>query len=179
MDWQALIASFPNVTEISPGTAAYYRAMGIQAGVQAGASSNSIIRALQGQGLGIRRTQLLSTISQARDRFSTATTATQIPPGESAGTVLAGEAPAGWTGRYIHQVTATYRSIDEEGNYLLHTRTLGIVTRRALTAEEASAHAFDLMTQTPLGDEESPYPLSADILSLELTGVWYQTRMAA
>ncbi len=179
MDWQALIASFPNVTEISPGTAAYYRAMGIQAGVSAGASSNAIIRALQGQGLSFRRTQMLSTISQARNRSALSSTANQVPMAESVGDVLPGAAPQGWTGNYVHQVTATYRSIDEEGNYLLHTRTLGLVGRNVLTPEEATGAAYDLMSQTPPSDEESNYPLSADILSLELTGAWYQVRQAA
>ena len=178
MDWEALIASFPDPTTVADGARAYMRAMGIQAGVQAGASSNAIIRALSGMGYGIRRSQALTAIAQARSRYGAATTASQIPFGESAGTVLGGEAPTGWTGKYVHQVTATYRSVDEQGNYLLHTRTLGVVTRRPLSPEEATTAAMDVMTQTPISEEESHYPLNADILSLELTGVWFQTRTA-
>lgn len=178
MDWLALITGFPPSNQVSAGVRAYLRGVVVTQAVTAGASANQIIAALQGTGYGVRRQTMLSVIGQAKARAAASQTSYQLPFGQPASELLKEPAPAGWTGRYVHQVTATYRTTDEEGNYLLHTRTLGIISNHLLTPEQATAAALDIMTQSLPSDEEERYPLSGDILSLELSGTWYQVRAA-
>ena len=178
MDWLALITGLPSASSIPAGARAYLRGVIVNQAVAAGASANRIIAALTGTGYGVRRSQMLQVIGAVKDRYVASATAYQLAWGAPADEALRAPAPPGWTGRYVHQVTATYRTTDEEGNYLLHTRTLGIVSSASLNPEEATSAAMSIMSQSVPSDEEERYPLSGDILSLELTGTWYQVRAA-
>jgi hypothetical protein len=91
------------------------------------------------------------------------------------GTVLPSEPPENWTGRYVHQVTVTYRTRDTEGNYELHTRTLGVKSSTPLSPMAASNAALDIMEEEPEPGGTPRLPDVAGVLSTQLTGVWYDT----
>lgn len=160
---------------VGPG-ASYTRGAIITQAVREGASGNAILDALGAAGLGVRREQGLSLIAAERSRQMAGRTAAQLDLSASPAAILSATPPDGWTGQYVHQVTVTYRTRDEEGNYLLHTRTLGIKSASLLTAADAYAAATEIMTSQIPSEEEGEYPLPSDILSGSLSGVWYDTQ---
>ena len=176
MSWIDLLGSIAGLGGVSGEASSYLRGQVINQAVRAGASANSILRALSSNNMGIRRGQGLDLIAQEKARQLAGTTTTQLPPGISADAAL-GMAPENWTGQYVHQVTATYRTKDEEGNYMLHTRTIGLKGTVPLTPAEAAQAAMDILA-TPGGEEptEGNYPKGGDVLSVSLSGVWYDTQ---
>ena len=155
----------------------YVRGAAIDYLTRAGHSANSILSQLSAAGLGVRRQQGLQMISTVRQRQASQLTAGNIPLSSSLRGNIAGEVPANWTGQYFHQVTMTWRGKDEEGNYVLHERTIGFNSADVLTGQEAISAAFDRVNEAPPPGEESHYPMAAsDILAMSLSGVWYDTQ---
>lgn len=158
-----------------PG-ASYIRGQVITQAVREGASGNQILDALGNAGLGIRRDQGQALISAERARQMAGRTSLQIDPSLTPVDLLSATAPDRWTGQFVHQVAVIYRTKDEEGNYILHTRTLGIKSRTLLSPADAFAAATQIMTSSIPSEEEGEYPLPSDILSGSLSGVWYDTQ---
>ncbi len=175
MSWLDLLGSVAGLGGVAGEARSYLRGQVITQAVRAGASANSILRALSANGMGVRRGQGLDLVAQEHSRQLASSTANQIPFGSTAEQALGG-APVNWTGKYVHQVTVTYRSTDTEGNYLLHTRTIGLPGPVLLTPEEAVQAAMGIMATEPVGEaEEARYPLAKNVLTASLSGIWYDT----
>lgn len=172
-DWLGDISA---LTGISGAAHSYVRGAVISAGIRAGQSANEILRGLSSVGVGVRRDQGLSIIAAERQRQSAGATANQVPLGGDLGELLGAPPPAGWTGQYVHQVTAISRSRDEEGNYITHTRTLGIKSGRLLAPNEAISSGFDILNQTTPEGTATYLLDSGSLVSLSLSGVWYDTQ---
>ena len=176
MSWLDLLGSVAGLGGIAGEARSYLRGQVITQAVRAGASANSILRALSANGMGLRRQQGLDLVLQEKTRQLASSTVNQVPFGVTADTALSG-APHNWTGNYVHQVQATYRTKDEEGNYLVHTRTIGLKGTTPLTPEEAVAAAMDIMATSQIGEAaEGRYPMAGSVLSVSLTGIWYDTQ---
>jgi len=176
VSWLDLLGSVAGLGGIAGEARSYLRGQVISQAVSAGASANSILRALSANGLGVRRNQGLDLVAQEKSRQLASAGAGQVPFGATADQALAG-APHNWTGNYVHQVTTTYRTKDEEGNYLLHTRTIGLKGTTALTPEQAVQAAMDIMATSAIGEAgEGRYPMAGAVLSASLSGVWYDTQ---
>lgn len=176
MSWLNTVTEISRLGGITGAAASYLRGVIIQAAVGEGASANSILSALSANGLGIRRDQGLQLVSAEQSRQAAGATASRLNLNSPSSELLGTAPPANWTGQYIHQVTATYRTRDEEGNYILHTRTLGLKSATALTPADAMAAAQDIMTSSIPAEEEGNYPLPSDVMSMSLTGVWYDVQ---
>ena len=159
----------------NPGVAAYTRGAIIQYRVGQGWSAGSIMRELRVNGLGIRNEQGLSLIRAEQARQSVGLTGAQIGVDYTTGELLPGAPPDNWTGQYVHQVTVTSRERLPDGSYVLHARTMGIVAGQPLSPLGATQSALEQMTQAPTEGEEPTGPQLSDILTTELTGVWYRT----
>lgn len=155
----------------------YVRGEAIRYLTAAGHSANSILSQLSSAGLGIRRQQGLQMIAAERERVASAASAPQLALGSSTGQLLGTAPPENWTnGKYVHQVTITYRTRDAEGNYLLHQRTVGLKSTSVLTGEQANAGALDIVATNPSG-EDGRYPMGvSDVLATTLTGIYYDTQ---
>ena len=176
MSWLETLGDLASLGGISGAAHSYLRGQIITQAVRAGASANSILKALSGYGLGIRRTQGLAMVRGEQARQLAGATANQISATDSLGQLLGTTPPANWTGRYMHQVTVTYRTRTPEGDYQLHTRTLGIKSTELLSPETATQGALDIMNTGALTAEEGAYPLPSDILTSAMTGIWYDTQ---
>lgn len=160
----------------SAGALAYTRGAIISAGAQAGASTYAVAKVLRQQGIGFRYENIRDILAESKANLATSATAAALDIDASTGEILPGQAPANWDGTYFHQVTATYRTRDELGNYQLNYRTLGIRSVEALSPSEAISDALGIIEQ-PADEEEPNTPVMAgDLLSLQLTGAWYGTR---
>ena len=164
MTWDSLLSDLSGVISAHAAAASYIRGVVIGQAVRAGASANSILNSLTGAGLGIRRTQGLGA------------TSAQITLAQPIDESVLGGAPAGWNGQIIHQVSVVYRTRDEEGNYLLHTRTLGIKSSTVLTPEEAIVAAQSILTQTAEPGASTYIVDPGSVLSMSLSGAWYDTQ---
>ena len=154
----------------------YVRGAAIDYLTRAGHSANSILSQLSAAGLGVRRQQGLQMISTVRTRQLAGEQAPELPLGGTGTGLLGTPPPANWTGRYVHQVTMTFRTRDEEGNYVLHERTIGLQSGTLLTGEEAINGALGVISQGTVG-EESRYPMAvSDVLAINLSNVWYDTQ---
>ena len=129
--------------------ASYTRGVLITQGVRAGESANTIISGMSSLGIGIQRTQALNLIRAEIERQAAGATANQLDLNTPVSELLGAAPPAGFTGQYVHQVAVTYRTRDEEGNYMLGTRTMGIKSQSILTAGEAASAALDIIAQSP------------------------------
>lgn len=176
MTWLDLLGQVAGLGGIESAARSYLRGQVITQAVRAGASANSILSALSANGLGIRRQQGLDLVANEADRQRSASPIGQVPYDATPESVI-GAAPENWTGNYVHQVTATYRERDEEGNYTIYTRTMGIKGANLLTPEEAGMAALDIMsTQAPGEASEGNYPTAGQVLTVGLTGTWYDTQ---
>lgn len=155
----------------------YVRGEAIRYLVSAGHSANSILSQLSSAGLGVRRQQGLQMVAAERERVASAASAPQLALGSSTGQLLGAAPPENWTnGKYVHQVTVVYRTHDDEGNLVLHQRTVGLKSTTVLTGEQANAAALNIIATNPSG-EEGRYPASVnDVLATTLTGVYYDTQ---
>lgn len=176
MTWLDTLSELNRLGNITGAATSYLRGAIIQQAVSAGASANSILSALSANGLGLRRQQGLALVNEEQSRQAASGTASQLNLTSSTAQLLDTAPPENWTGQYVHQVTATYRTRDEEGNYILHTRTLGLKSTNALTPAQAIQSATDIMTSDVPSDEEADYPLPSDVLSMSLTGTWYDVQ---
>lgn len=176
MSWLDTITEISRLGGITGAATSYIRGVIISTAVGQGASANSILSALSANGLGIRREQGLQLVSAEKQRQAAGQTASRLGLNTPSSQLLDTVPPENWTGQYIHQVTATYRTRDEEGNYILHTRTLGLKSATALTPADAVAAAQQIMSSEVPAEEEGNYPLPSDVLSMELSGVWYDVQ---
>ena len=159
----------------SPGSVAYTRGALISAGVGAGASANQILSALTQAGIGIRRSQGLSLVAAEQGRQAAVSTAAQLAFDSSSGQLLPGAPPENWTGQYVHQVTATFRTTDEAGNYEMSERTMGIKASNTLSPQEAAEAAMSIL-ETPVAEEDADtYGTAGNLINMQLSGVWYDT----
>lgn len=170
-DW-----SWYDVTTSAPGADEFMTGSILRAGAAAGASTNSVIRALQSAGLGFRESQVSAVYSALRAQTEANATASSLSVDSSTGQLLAGNPPEGWTGQYVHQVTATFRTRDDQGNYILSQRTLGVKSTSVLTPFDAAQSALSVINTPVEGDDQDRYGGSGDLLGLTLTGAWYDTR---
>jgi hypothetical protein len=177
MSWSGFFADY-GLDASDPGVSSYVRGAIIQDLVGEGASANSIIGVLQGEGISVRRQTALQMIKAEQERQQAGGTSAQLGIDYSTGELLPGEPPANWTGQYVHQVTATYRTMGENGAYELHIATKGIKSSIALTPLQATNAAMDIFETPPEeGVPRSPNVIAGqDVLSYQLTGVWYDTQ---
>lgn len=163
----------------SPGAQSYARGQIIGAGARAGESGASVLGSLRAFDLGLRTQDFYDVWRAVRAQVGAALSATQLSVDVTTGEILPGTPPTNWTGQYVHQVTATFRTRDDEGNYELHQRTLGIKSTNALSPFEAAQAAMGIL-ETPVDeDDEGGYAESGDLMSLQLTGAWYDTNPGA
>lgn len=160
----------------APGAAAYARGAIIGGAARAGWSGAQTLRQLRGLGIGIRTQDFYSTWRDIRGQVAAGQTSAMVPPGVTDTSALGAAAPEGWTGRYTHQVTATYRYTSETGERVLVTRTMGLVSDNLLSPIEASQAALGLIEANGGEETEGGYPQAGEVLSLSLTGQWYQSR---
>jgi hypothetical protein len=157
------------------GGVAYARGAIIQAGVREGYSIGSVTQALQGYGVSFTGSQVSQTYHAYEEVLAQGQSAAQLSVDASTGEVLGGNPPDNWTGQYVHQVTATFRARTSSGQYELRTRTLGIKSSELLSPEDA-VNAAQSVIETPIDeDDEDTYGGVGDLLSSNLSGVWYAT----
>jgi len=160
----------------TPGVADYTRGSIITWGVSQGWSNNRIQREISSLGIGISVGQLDPMVRAERSRQGANLTSTQLGMDYSAGSLVAPEPPDNWTGQYVHQVTMVYREAVGANQYELHTRTVGLKSSVPLTPSQATQAAFDIMTPE-LGEPGTPdMPDMAQVLTSQLTGIWYDTQ---
>ena len=176
MSWLETLGDLSSLGGISGAAHSYLRGQIITQAVRAGASANSILRGLSGYGLGVRRNQGLALVRGEQARQLAGRTSNALDLTQPIDQLLGTAPPANWTGQFVHQVTVTYRTRTPEGGYELHTRTMGIKSSQLLTPEEATQGALDIMADNALDAEEGDYPLPSDILSVSLSGAWYDTQ---
>ena len=163
----------------SEGAETYARGAILNYGARAGYSANATLGMLRQAGVGFRRQDALATFRGIKAQIAAGQTAAMIPVDATTGEILPGTPPDNWTGRYVHQVTATFRSRQEDGTYAVTQRSLGLLSGQPLSPGEAARAALGIL-ETPVGeDSEERYPGVGDVLSLQLTGAWYQTRRGA
>jgi hypothetical protein len=159
----------------APGGEAYVRGQIIEAGVREGYSIGSVRNALAGYGVGFTSGQVSSIYNALSENIAAGQTATALNIDASTGEILGGTPPENWTGQYVHQVTATFRSVSMAGDYELRTRTLGIVSDNPLTSLQAQDQAMSII-ESPIDEEdEDKYGSAGDLLSMSLSGTWYRT----
>lgn len=158
------------------GGTAYARGAIIQAGVNEGYSIGSVRSALSGYGVSFSSGQVSSIYNNLAGIREAGQTASALPVDVSTGEIFAGEPPDDWTGSYVHQVTATFRSQLESGGYELRTRTIGIKSSELLTPFEASQAAMSLIDQPIDEEDQDTYGGIGNLLTTSLTGAWYDTR---
>jgi hypothetical protein len=157
------------------GGVAYARGAIIQAGVRQGYGIGAVVQALQGYGIGFRGEQVSQTYHAYEEVLAAGQSAAQLSVDADTGEVLGGNPPDNWTGQYVHQVTATFRARTSSGAYELRTRTLGIKSSELLSPEDA-VNAAQSVIETPVEeDDEDTYGGVGDLLSSNLSGVWYAT----
>ena len=158
-----------------PGAISYARGAVIAAGARAGASANAIMAQLSGTPLGIQRSVGLGIIRELKDQIAAGQSATALGFDTSSGELLLGTPPPNWTGQYNHEVTATFRTKDEEGNWLLSFLTRNITSNEPLSPEEAANAAMDILATPADPDADSEPPDINAVISVQLTGAWYRT----
>lgn len=159
----------------SPGAQSYARGAIIGAGARAGESGASVLGSLRAFGLGLRTQDFYDVWRAISAQIATSQTASALNVDANTGQIMPGGAPANWTGQYVHQVTATFRTRDDQGNYELAQRTLGIKSVNTLSPFEASQAALGILEAPVDEEDEGGYGESGDLMSLQLTGAWYDT----
>lgn len=162
-------------TEQAPGADAYTTGAILASGAAAGASIGSVTRALRSAGLGFQSSQISAVYKGIAAQVAANATASALSVDASTGEIMGGTPPANWTGQYVHQVTATFRTRDDQGNYGLSQRTLGIKSASVLTPFEAAQDALGIISAPDEGNGGSSFVDSGDLLGLTLTGAWYDT----
>ena len=178
MSWTEAFGLY-GVDVSAPGVADYSRGAIIQYGVGQGWSANRILGELTGAGVGVRRSHGLELVRAAAERTAADTTVNQLGIDYSSGTVLPGNPPANWTGQYTHRVGVTYRTVDEDGRYELHTRYLSVVAAEPLTPLAATNAALDIMEEEPEPGGTPRLPAVSGVLTTQMTSVFYRTSRAA
>lgn len=176
MAWQEILSEVDSPGLLPDGTQAYLRGQVIQQAVSEGASTTSIRSYLSLNGIGLRTSTIGEAIAQERTRQAARSTIAEIDWTSSLASELPMRAPANWTGQYVHQVTAVFRTRDDEGNYLLHTRTFGIKSSSVLSPVDATSAALDIAS-TPVEEGGSDTGMDvSSLLMISLSGLWYDTQ---
>lgn len=176
MTWEETLNELAGLTGIPYQARSYVRGVIITQAVRAGASANRILSTLANYGMGIRRDQGLQLVAEERDRQAAGATAVQLDLNTPVSELLGATPPPNWTGQYVHQIAYTYRETDEDGKYLLHTRTFDIKSATVLTPSDAIAAANDIISQSPQ-DEEGSFTFNpSDVVSTALSGAWYDVQ---
>lgn len=158
------------------GAQSYARGAIIGAAARAGWSANQTLGALRSAGLGFRRADFLRAYGAVVSGIQASQTASSIPL-EAIGTPGGlPEPPANWTGQYLHQVTVTFRQPGEGGQSVILTRTMGIKSAEVLSPFEAAQAALGIIETPVPEEEESGYPSASQVVSVQLTGLWHDTR---
>lgn len=158
------------------GAQVYARGAIMAGAAREGLSANRALGVLHSAGLGIRRADFLRAYSAARSALTGAAGAANIPLESARLPTGMPPAPSNWTGQYLHQVTVIYRQPGEAGTNVVLSRTLGIKSSTVLSPFEAAQGALGIV-ESPIEDEaESGYPSPSQVLSVQLTGMWYDTR---
>lgn len=160
----------------SEGAAAYTRGVVITQGVRAGESANSILSGLSSLGIGLNRQLGLRTVAAEHNRQQAGATANQLDLSSPISELLGAEPPEGFTGQYVHQLAITYRSRDEEGHYMLNSITRALKSSTIMSPLEASSAVLDIMAQAPPVTEDTPEITAGDIVSVNLSGAWYDVQ---
>lgn len=161
------------------GAESYTRGALIGYGVRAGMSQTATMNLLRQANVGFRAQQFGQVFNDYRYQVAASSTAGALDFDSDTGQLLAGSPPENWTGQYVHQVTATFRTRNEEGEYELSQRTLGIKSSDTLTPFEAAQAAMGIIDMPVEPDDEDRYGSTGDLLSLGLTGAWYDTNPGA
>lgn len=159
----------------APGAAEYARGAIISSAARAGWSANQTLAQLRSLDIGFRRADFLRTYAQTREAIAASQTGRAVPVGLLTPAEIPGHAPPDWTGQYVHQVTATFRSTGEQGETVLTTRTLGIKSSNLLNPFKAAQAALGLVEAPIEPEAESRYGGIGNLVSLSLTGTWYST----
>lgn len=158
------------------GTMAYSRGAILQAGVEEGYSLGSIRNAMAGYGVDYEETWLRNAYNGMAEIVGNRPAATELSIDTSTGEILSGNEPDGFTGQYVHQVTAQFRAKATTGEWELRTRTMGIKSDVPLTPLDAANAAMTLIEMPVSEEDEDTYGSVGDLLTLNLTGAWYDTR---
>jgi hypothetical protein len=161
------------------GAESYTRGALIGYGVRAGLTQTATMDLLRQANVGFRTQQFGQIYNDYRYQIAAGATAAALDFDSNTGELLPGSPPANWTGQYVHQVTATFRTRNQEGEYELAQRTLGIKASDTLTPYEAIQEAMGVIETAPLLGDEDRYPRAQDLLTMTLTGAWYDTNPGA
>lgn len=157
------------------GGNAYARGAIIQAGVSEGYSIGSVRTALSGYGVSFAGSQVSDAyygLSEALGREGPPASISLSSTGDMMPT---GPPPDTWTGQYVGQVTATFRSRTEAGGYELRTRTFGVISDEPMSGFDATQNAMQII-ESPIDEENADtYGSVGDLLTLNVTGAWYRT----
>ena len=158
------------------GSMAYARGAIMQAGAEEGYSLGSIRNALAGYGIDYEETWLRNAYNGMAEIVGNRPAATELSIDSSTGEILSGSPPDNWTGQYVHQVTGQFRAKATTGEYELRTRTFGIKSDVPLTPLDAANAAMQIIDMPVSEEDEDRYGSVGDLLTLNLTGAWYDTR---
>jgi hypothetical protein len=157
------------------GAVNYARGAIIAAGAAAGASTYAVAKVLRQNGIGLRITTVRDTLAAVAEQVNSGRAAGSLPLDASAGELLSGAPPPNWTGQYVHQVTATFRTKDAEGNFDLYSTTRSVVSNVPLSPYEAGQAALQILTEQSNPNYPEEQPGEDDVVSMALTGVYYRT----
>lgn len=160
----------------SEGAMAYTRGAIIGAGVREGYSIGSVRQALSGYGVSFTGSQVSNAYNALAEIIAQGQSASALSVDTSTGEILSGTPPDNWTGQYVHQVTATFRAQATTGEYELRTRTLGVKSDTPLTPAQAADAAMNVIEMPVDEEDEDTYGSVGNLLALNLTGAWYDTR---
>jgi len=161
------------------GAAAYLRGYVIAPLIASGYSAAAGLRELRAAGLGFRTQDFYRAWNQVSAQVTAAQESPYLAYDVSAGTITGNNPPANWTGQYVHQVTATFRTREDDGSYLTRSRTLGVKADAALDPLNAAGVAMDILSSPVDAGDEDKYPAVGDLTGLQLTGVYFATSPGA
>jgi hypothetical protein len=163
----------------SEGAESYSRGAIIGYAVRNGISANATMGMLRQAGVGFRESQVSEIYGAYKDQIAASSGANALDFDSNTGELLPGTPPANWTGQYVHQVTANFRTRDDEGNYQINYRTFGIKASETLSPFDAMNAAMQIVDMPIGADDENSYGSAGDLISMGLTGAYYDTNPGA
>lgn len=158
------------------GAMAYARGAIMQAGSEEDYSLGSIRNALAGYGVSYEESWLRHAYNGMAQVIGNRAAATALSVDTSTGEILSGSPPDNWTGQYVHQITGQFRAQATTGEYEMRTRTFGIKSDMPLTPLDAANAAMQIIEMPVDEGDEDRYGAVGDLLTLNLTGAWFDTR---
>jgi hypothetical protein len=126
----------------------------IRPDVEAGASANSILRALAGQGLGVRRSDGLALIRQVKSSIAASDAVQSLAMDSIPTTDMIDEWAGGRAGTYLYRVQLYVRD-GGEGGLGFMSKFFDIQSDDLITPAEAQARAEDIWTSN---EGQGKYP---------------------